>query len=358
MGAIYSTLNQFNPARLTLARELRGFQKKELAEKLNVSPSAVTQFEASGVRPNKETLVKLSWALEVPVEFFRYKAKDIRPIPTDACHFRSLRASTQQERRRVLAAGTILIELVQFLEEHVEFPVENISAMAAKTQPQKMEEIESFAANVREGWNLGLGPIKNMVDLLENHGVLIFIIPGHSERLDAFSLWYADRPCIFISSDKGSSSRNRFDLAHELGHLLMHADVIPGNKEFERQADAFASAFLLPYESFLPECPRRMNWGDWGHFIELKKRWKVAIAALLYRARKIGCISEATYRRAFMNLNKQNMRKKEPAEPPMELPKLIIQAIELLIANGSATDEIAEALNLNEKDLTDLIYNT
>ena len=357
MGAIYNTLNQFNPARLTLARELRGFQKKELAEKLSVSPSAVTQFEAGRVRPNKETLVKLSWVLGVPVEFFRYKPKDVKPIPTDACHFRSLRASTQQERRRVLAAGTILIELIQLLEEHVEFPSEDISAMTAKIQPQKTAEIESFAAKVRSEWNLGQGPIKNMVDLLESHGVLIFIIPGHSERLDAFSLWYAGRPCIFISSDKGSSSRSRFDLAHELGHLLMHADVIPGNKDLERQADAFASAFLLPYEAFLPECPRRMNWGDWGHFIELKKRWKTSIAALLYRARSIGCLSEATYRRAFMNMNKQGMRKKEPAEPPTETPKLIIQAMELLIADGMATGKIAEELNFNEKDLTNLIYN-
>jgi Zn-dependent peptidase ImmA (M78 family) len=356
MRAIYSILNQFSPARLTLGRELRGWQKKELAGKVNVSPSAVSQFESGRVRPNKETLLKLSWALGLPLEFFRYRPKGLKSIPTDACHFRSLRASTQQERRRVLAAGTILIELIEYLEEQVEFPSEDISAMAAKTQPQTTAEIESFAGQVRERWKLGLGPIKNMVDLLESHGALIFIIPGHSERLDAFSLWYADRPCIFISSDKGSSSRSRFDLAHELGHLLMHADVIPGNKELERQADAFASAFLLPYESFLPECPRRMNWGDWGHFIELKKRWKTSIAALLYRARTIGCLSEATYRRAFMNLNKQGMRKKEPVEPPPEIPRLIIQAVELLAANGSPIGKIAEELNFNEKDLSVLIY--
>jgi Zn-dependent peptidase ImmA (M78 family) len=356
MGEIYSTLNQFNPLRLTLARELRGFQKKELAEKLDVTPSAITQFEGGGVRPNKETLVKLSWALGVPIDFFKHKANDIKPIPTDVCHFRSLRSSSQQERRRVLAAGTLLIELVQFLEEHVEFPSEDVSEIAVRTHPQKLGEIEKFAVKVREQWKLGKGPIKNMVDLLESHGVLIFIIPGHSARLDAFSLWNSERPCIFLSSDKGSSSRSRFDLAHELGHLLMHADVIPGNKELERQADAFASAFLLPFESFLPECPRRMSWGDWGHFIELKKRWKVSIAALLHRAKKIGCISEATYRRAFMNMNKQNIRKNEPAEPPPEIPQLISKAMGLLVENELSVEKIAESLSFNKQDLIELIY--
>ncbi|BBO74550.1 transcriptional regulator [Desulfosarcina widdelii] len=356
MGAIYSTLNQFSPAKLTLAREFRGLQKKELAEKLEITPSAVTQFESGRVRPNKETLVKISWTLGVPVDFFKHKVSDAKPIPTDICHFRSLRTSSQQERHRVLAAGTLLIELVQFLEEHVEFPSEDISNIAVKKHLQKFNEIELYATTVREKWKLGKGPIKNMVDLLESHGALIFLIPGHSERLDAFSLWNSGRPCIFLSSDKGSSSRSRFDLAHELGHLLMHADVIPGNKELERQADAFASAFLLPLDSFLPECPRRMNWGDWGHFIELKKRWKVSIAALLHRAKKIGCISEATYRRAFMNMNKQNMRKKEPAEPPVENPQLINKAVNLLSENGLSIEKIADALSFNNKDLAELLY--
>jgi hypothetical protein len=120
----------------------------------------------------------------------------------------------------------------------------------------------------------------------------VTFIPHDCEDMDAFSAWHAKRPIVFLIDHKGSTSRLRFGAAHELGHLVMHADVVAGSPELERQANRFASAFLLPRETFLPECPRRLNW---PHFYELKRRWKVSVAALVRRAYDLECISEASY---------------------------------------------------------------
>lgn len=315
----------FHPPRLTLARELRGMTKAELAERIEKSAASIGQFEGGGkasCRPDPKTIGALALALGVPVAFFTINSPS-KLLEVDACHFRSLRSTSQRERRRLLARGSLLCDLMDFMEEQVEFPREQVSAVTQTVAT--MDEIEQCAVSVRRSWKLGLGPINNVVNLLEKHGVLVTHIPENCSEVDAFSTWSDGRPLIFLVMHKGSTSRTRFDACHELGHLVMHADVAAGNPESERQANRFASAFLLPQESFLVECPK---WLNWDHFYELKRRWKVSVGALLKRAFDLGCISEATYRRAYVHLNRTGERTKERDEPPAEPPSLLAKAIE------------------------------
>ena len=225
-------------------------------------------------------------------------------------------------------------------------PTESITSLAS--QAETSEDVERLAERVREAWGLGLGPISDMGALLERHGVLPIEVEGHSARLDAFSVWAARRPVVFLSTEKGSASRRRFDAAHELGHLLMHVDVSPGDPELERQADAFASAFLLPRATFGAECPRRLSW---PHLRDLKRRWKVSLAAMVRRAYDLGVFSEATYRRGYMQLNKRGWREDEPEEPIMERPRMLQEVVELLERSGYARAQIAEGVHLHVSDL-------
>lgn len=262
----------------------------------------------------------------------------------DACHFRSLRSASQRERKRLLATGTLLCDLLSFLEERVELPAEQISRVAES--PHSTDDIESCAVRVRRAWGLGLGPIPNVVKLLENKGIVVAFIPDDCHEVDAFSAWHDGRPLVFLVKHKESTSRTRFDAAHELGHLVMHADVAAGSPELERQANRFASAFLLPRDSFLPECPRTLNW---PLFYELKQRWKVSVAALLKRAHDLECLSEASYRRAFMHLNQTGERRREPHEPLAENATLITQAVEA-IADEYQAEDLALALAMPSAD--------
>jgi Zn-dependent peptidase ImmA (M78 family)/DNA-binding XRE family transcriptional regulator len=346
---VEALLQGFRPERLILAREARGLQKKELAERVDLTPSAVSQIERGKIRPAPETLLRLALALRVPPAFF--SGPPPVGIAAEDCHFRRLRSATQTEQRRVRASGALILEVVHHLEQLAELPAEEITPLAA--QVQTVEEIEAVAERVREAWALGLGPISDVVALLERRGVLPIEVEGHSARLDAFSVWVRGRPVVFLSTEKESASRRRFDAAHELGHLFMHVDVSPGDPGLEKEADAFASAFLLPRATFGAECPRRLSW---PHLLELKRRWKVSLAAMVRRGYDLGIYSEATYRRAYMQLNKRGWRENEPEEPLMERPRILREVVQLLEKAGYPRAQIAERVQLHTTDLERLLY--
>lgn len=332
---------EFSPQRLTLAREMAGCDIKELAERIDTSASAVSQFEKGTTRPKAETLIRLALALGVPPEFFA--AEPFRAISPEVCHFRSLRSTTVKERRRVLAYGTIMSSIAEYFSRYVNFPDEQISMLQRPVVV--LGDVEVAAAQVRDEWSLGHGPISNVTALLESKGVILVEVPGHSARLDAFSVWVDARPMIFLSTEKNSGSRRRFDVAHELAHLLFHTGTQPGDAILEREADAFASAFLLPPIPFQAECPRRL---DWGRLRQLKKRWGVSLAAIVRRAFDLGIYSEATYRRAYMSLNQMNWRAQEPDEPSIEHPSMLQRAGALLDGAGYSYARIAAELKIGE----------
>lgn len=343
---LHSAAHQFQPLRLTIARELRGMTKSQLADLIGKTPSALTQFEGGQARPDAQTLKQLALALRMKLEFFASR-EPASLIPLDVCHFRSLRSASQWQRRQLLAQGSLLCELARWLEHEVDLPPNAVDAVVrpATTDAQ----IEACAEAVRRAWGLGAGPIPSMVRLLENKGVLVMRIERGVHEVDAFSFRRDGRPCVLLVMEKGSPSRTRFDAAHELGHLVMHEDVVPGSPEIERAAHRFASAFLLPRESFVNECPRRLNL---DHFFELKTRWKVSVAAMVRRARDLGCLSEASYRRAFIQL--RQLGTKERNEPAFERPRLLIEALELL-RDDWPLDRVAGVLTLHTADLLELL---
>ena len=332
-------LDRFDPSRVTFARELRGFTKKELAEKINKTPSAVSQIERGRIRPDLETFVSMSFMLKVPPSFFTKKNEFSSRIDMAACHFRALRSTSQAIRRQSARKGDLLLDFLELLESKgVLFPEENISNL--NTSAETANDIENAANELRKHWNMGTGPIHNLTKLVESQGIFVLPLAKSFSKVDAYSTWRAKRPCIMLSTSK-PASRLRFDIGHELGHLAIHEESTVGEKKTEKQANRFAGAFLAPQESFLEECPRRWSLTA---FQQLKFRWRMSIQALLYRAKDLGCISQSTHQRAMIQISKLNMRKNEGPEWEMGQPVLVAQALELLsdqITLNSLADELS-----------------
>jgi len=344
---LHTAASRFQPTRLTLARERLGLTKSALASKIRKTPAAVSQFESGRARPDARTVGLLAFALGVSPPFFT--VGNDAPLPTiDNCHFRSLRSASQRDRRQLLATASLRSQIIEALGRHVDFPPERVSEVASSVVD--VAEIERCAVETRRGWGLGMGPIPNVTKLLESRGVIVSEIPAECRKVDAFSTWHAGRPLVFLVSYKGSTSRTRFDAAHELGHLVMHDDVSPGNPLLERQANRFAGAFLIPRESFLAECPRRINW---GHLYEMKRRWRVSVAGLIRRGHDLGVYSESAYRRAYVRLNATGERRNEKFEPPAEPPTLLRQALEIANEDGFL-DEISGLLGLSRNTIIEL----
>lgn len=342
----------FDYERLTLARRLRGLRKNQLAESVGTTPTAIGQYEAGVHRPSERTLSRLAMCLGVPVEFFQAGYASAT-LDTAHAHFRSLRSTTQVERDQALAYGRIAADIVASLESLVEFP-----AVDVPEHPVVPEEIASRgpveAARVARRMLYGEpGPLPHVVRLLENQGVVVIVLPPSTERVDAFSVSAYPRPMVMFNPAKGDYWRNRFDAAHELGHLVMHADAEPGSKVIEDQANRFAAEFLMPEEDIAGRLPAT---ADWTRLAALKAEWGVSMAALLYRARTLKIMKEVTYRNAMSVMSGRGWRRHEPGRPrPLERPTMLIKAAELAAAGGIDRDRLAERAHVTRADLDLLV---
>lgn len=349
-AAVYVAAENFVPARLTLAREAAGLLQTELAEMIDTTQSAVSQYEDPDgrVKPSPERIARLSLALGVPPAFFTGEVGS--RLDPDRCHFRKRRRARKKEQARVLARGDVVLILSDSLNRLMHLPDPNLDDL--QTTVESVEDIETLARRVRDAWDLGRGPLPNVVKLLERHGVFVLEVMADSRDLDAFSAWRDDRPVVFLGTDKGSGTRRRFDLAHELGHLLMHPDCRPGDRQLEREADRFAGAFLLPAETFRRECPSRLSW---PHLRALKKRWGVSLAALVYRAGELGIFTQYTVRRANQQLRARGWHLREPDEPELEQPNLFARAIGMLSERGFGLSRIAEEARMGVEQIERLL---
>ncbi|MGH4016552.1 MAG: ImmA/IrrE family metallo-endopeptidase [Pseudonocardiaceae bacterium] len=329
----------FDPARLTLARQAAGWSKKELAEAIGRSPAAVTQYETGLAHPSGIVLETCAAQLGVAVGFFA-RGRPRLPLDVGDAHFRSLRSARVSERLRALATVELVWELTEQLTRHVRLPALDLPDFGeAAVDPC------TAARMVRAAWDLPAGPVPHLVRLLESKGIVVALLSfSDASRVDAFSTAAGCRPIVVLTADKGSTLRTRFTAAHELAHLLLHTDVIPGDIGHEREADAFAAEFLMPAADIAAELPTRV---DLPALLGLQQRWGVSVAALLYRCRELGTLSEASYKRAMMRISRLGWRTQEPGENlPAERPALLTRAFDLATSRGVTIGTLGDALQL------------
>jgi Zn-dependent peptidase ImmA (M78 family)/DNA-binding XRE family transcriptional regulator len=341
---------RFQPARLRLARRLRGITQKRLAGELGITPAAVSQYESGAHAPSDEVLERLVVSLRFLPGFF------YRPLELDdetPAFFRSLRRAPKREQDRARSFALLLGEVAQLLDRDVELPAVDVPALRLGSDASD-EAIEAAAEFVRCRWRIEPGPIAHVLRLLEAYGAVVVAVGAFDQRLDAFSLWAGERPVVVLCSDKGIPKRRRFDAAHELGHLVLHAEAKPGDPALERQAHRFGSALLMPAEEIEPWLPRRANQVDVVQ--RASETWGVSMQALLYRARTLGTLNETSYTRAARRMNALGWRIDEPVETgPDEAPSVLGAAVQALRAGGGSTQELASRLGVPHGRLCRLV---
>jgi len=327
----------FSGRRLTLARQVAGLRKNGLAERIGKTPTAVASYENGTKRPATTTVAQLALTLMVEPSFFIGVDSPETPIPTP--HFRSLRSTTQLVRDQAHAYGCLVADVALSLEKYVELPQRDVPRWPVAPDEVALGEAERAAAFVRTQWGMGTGPAGHLIRLLENKGVLVVFSLPQTAAVDAFSIEAGARPMILLNPVKEDYYRQRFDVAHELGHVVMHADSEPGSKLVEEQAHRFASEFLMPTAGIIDELPTRV---DWQRLFVLKERWGVSLQALLMRCRQLKVMSESTYQRAMIALSSNGWRRQEPGEGTApELPSLLPKSVELLESAGYPAQTLA-----------------
>ena len=312
-------------ANLRLARLFHGLTLEDVAAHIDKTRQYVHKIETEQIVPSETTLNAIAQLTQVdPVFFVR---QSTAPINEDQCHFRKQFTTRSAVKQVALAKGEMFRRLVVELEEQVELPSTSIPQIEATS----LIEIEQAAEACRRHWGLGLGPIQSMTRVAERAGVLVTSFKGVSREVDAYSI-SAARPVIVVNSDDVSACRLRFDIAHELGHLVLHLGIVTGDRKTEGEANRFAGAFLLPRSSFVKEFPKLRGMHlNWQGLSEMKLRWKVSKAALLYRAKQLSLISEDQYKTGVIRLNRGGEARVEKEDDliPKEVPELFTQAVKL-----------------------------
>src|SRR6266545_3187377 len=324
----------FDGSRLTLARHLAGLRKSDLATRVEKSPTAVAAWESGAKRPTAATVAQLALSLSVDPGFFAVRSDDIAALSTTP-HFRSLRSTSQLARDQAFAYGQLAVDIATSLERHVEFPDVDMPSYPVAVDDSEGDGPERAAQLVRDRWEIGSGPAGHLVRLLEHHGVLVVFSPPQTAAVDAYSFDSRLRSVVVLNPIKRDYYRQRFDVAHELGHLIMHGDAEPGGRIVEEQAHRFASELLMPAAEIRDLLPATMGGNVWIALGKLKERWGVSMQALLFRARRLGRLGDVSYRNAMTTISARGWRRDEPGLiTAIEQPSLLPKAVELLNHEG------------------------
>ena len=338
------TLNkQPNPDMFTLARQLRELTQKDLAQEANVSQGMISMVEQGVKEISGDLLQELSDTLKFPEDFFYQDGGNVEP---GMRYYRKRSSVKKKHLNRIDAELNIVLRNIKKLLSSVEF-------IELKVPFLDLEEYNNspslIAQAVREHWEIPKGPIKNLTEVIEAAGIIVIPWDFGTRKLDGFSFTVFNLPpIIFINKDLGGD-RQRFTLAHELGHIILHSNRPPIADNEEEQANEFASEFMMPAK----DIKSKLFDLDLKKLASLKLQWKMSIAAIIMRAKSLDLITYNQKRYLFQKLSKLGWRKSEPQELeiPSERPSLLRELIDVHFNElGYSLEELCEVLKIAPAD--------
>ncbi len=336
------------PSRITEAREARAMSMGELADAIKVTRQSISKYERGIINPAPETLQAISNTLRFPVDFF-YKDELVTNARGSSLFFRSNAGIAKKVKTACKYQIKWTNEIREQLSKYVDFIEHEVPTIDNDYEDLTLEDIEELALSIRRTWGLKDEPIKDLIGLLENKGIIVsqFAVNDFCafKGIDAFSSWKDGIPYILYHSVQKSAVRTRFSMAHELGHLIMHSsiseeDAIKKNViDFaDQQADRFAAAFLLPTTSF----PKDIHGTSLVSLEAVKLKWGVSLSTIIKRCDTLGILSENQigYLKKQMTIHKywhsEPLDKKLVIAPPEMLKDAINLSIEYNIISKTS----------------------
>jgi Zn-dependent peptidase ImmA (M78 family)/DNA-binding XRE family transcriptional regulator len=331
--------------RIRIARQRRRLSATRLAELADVTAVTISKIE-NGHQSEEEIVAKLAAALQYPIKFFYMDP--LESLPADIVSFRSLKKMSAAERDAALAAGSLGIALYEWIDKRFNLPDPNLIDLS-----KERNRPEVAARLLRQHWELGDRPIGNVAKLLESKGIRLLSLSEQTANVDAYSFWKGDRPYVFLNQAK-SAERSIFDSAHELAHLVLHHHAgARGEKGSEMQADAFASAFLMPEADVKNQIARVYAPSQ---IIQAKRRWRVSAMALSYRLHSLGLLSDWNYRSICIDLGNMGYRREEPSGVERETSTVLAKVLSALWTKRLTKSTIADDLGVPLEEVEALIF--
>ena len=339
--------------RLRQFRLARGMSLDALARAMGdaVTKQSLSKYERGVSLPSQVALEKLAEALNVNIS-----SLNNRPVvEVEIIEYRKRSRLSKHEQYRVEYLSLYALEeRIRLLDMLGEF--DETETPLKPFRINSIEEVEKAAEGVRNRWGLGKDPIPNMVALLENNQIHVIEIDA-AESFDGLSLRAMNDAGAKVSSGVVTrrgipGDRQRLNLAHELGHLVL--DVAP-NVDSEKAAFRFAGAFLAPADALFHDIGRYRRFISIQELILLKRRYRMSIQALLYRLHELDVINDYLYRKWCIMIGKMGWRKKEPQDLDPETPQLLDLLVYRAFTKGLLVKSDAlQMLRLGRDDQADI----
>lgn len=341
--------------RIKQARIGAGLSLRGLAEKTGnyISAQVIQKYETGKSIPGSDVIIKLSEALGVKVEYF-FRPASI-PVSLSAPAYRKRVSMSSKSQLAIQAKVKEQVE--KYLEIESLFPADRFKRVSIHDMKErhikKMEDVERLAEALRDAWSLGLDSIENLAEVLEDRGAMIILLDGE-DAFDGLSCWANENIPIIVSKKGLPGDRQRSNMAHELGHLIMN---VSPNIDEEKAAKRFAGAFLVPADDVYRELGRQRNNLDLIELNILKKKYGMSMQQWIYRAKDLGVISESRATQLFRTFHANNWHRTEPGyiiteEMPQSCRMLVLQAVsEGLISPVRAAEFLDEPFNKFRKDM-------
>src|SRR5579862_382303 len=323
---------------IALARDARGLTQMQLAEASSISQPLISKIENGAYEVDDARVATIAAALGYPPEFFYQSGRTGWTV----CMAHRKRQSMPVKRLQAIHAQ-VNISRMQILRllQGVEI---NPPMAFPRMDIIEYDSPEEVARLARAHWRLPLGPVRSVVSVIEAAGGMIVRSRFPSDKIDAVSLWIPGSPPFFFVSEAIPGDRWRWSLTHEVGHAIMHASPTPDQ---EKEADRFASEFLMPAEEIRPE----LHHLTMAKLADLKERWRVSMQALIRRAYQVGAITERQQRSFFMRMSQMGYRKAEPFPFPQEELTLLRQVLSVhLTEHGYTPAELSRAALMLEDE--------
>lgn len=322
--------------RIQRARKAQGLSLRDLGDQLALSHAAIKKYEDGEVTPSSDVLIKLGKALHVRVEYF------FRPeiFTLENIHYRKHADIPERHLEEITA------KIIDQIERRVElenlFPSPPVRSFSIKYLPQRIkhiDEVEKLADQIRDQWHLGCDPLPDLIDLFEERGIKVFGI--NNDQYPKIDGLYAEvnKMHIVVVGDHRPGDRQRFTLAHELGHILLE-NRIAEDLDIESCCNRFAGAFLLPKNSLINVLGEHRNSIEPRELSLLKQEFGISMTSILHRAEDIGIISNSLYKSLRAEFNERGWSRKEPGK---QYPKENAHIFEQMIFHALAEEYIGES---------------
>lgn len=360
---------------LTNIRILNELSRSQLAEELGITEQAVWQYENGYVSPKLEVVNKMKTLFKVKSAYFFREdlLENSQPenIRIERIAYRSESINSAMKTQSELVHVKFLDAFIKKIGKKIKYPKNEILSLRQQVLEylnsnqiiERELQIRYIAQLARKHINLSDDNNKNFLFHLEKSGVFIFE-KSIGETIDAYSLWSEDDiPYIVLGNMKKSAARRNFDLAHELGHLLLHYKTefnMLDNSSYkikEDEAHLFASEFLMPMKAFTEDVSKINKVSNPDAYRELKEKWLVSLQAMAMRARNLELITHQQFRYFFMSINKNGYRKEEPLDAvlPIEKPMKVRSILQLILEKKIIDlEQLTEELKVDIKFLASI----